>query len=154
VKKTVFLTAMILVLGANLFAQEKKMSVAAGLEWNMNSRVNFAGAVVIGFDYSLPHSLAVGATITASNNFSGFTVIEPAAMFRWYFLRLWNGGFFAQADMGCYLFIEGGKTSPMFEGGLRGGFRLPLGSSFHVEPYGRIGYPFAFGFGALAGYKF
>jgi len=42
----------------------------------------------------------------------------------------------------------------MFLGGLRGGYRFTLASHFYVEPYGRIGYPFAFGIGALAGLMF
>jgi len=39
-------------------------------------------------------------------------------------------------------------------GGLRAGYRLPLGDMFFIEPFGRVGYPFMFGIGALAGVRF
>jgi len=108
----------------------------------------------LGFDYNIARSFAVGFSIAASSNFSGIVVIEPAALFRWYFLGKGHTGFFAQADAGAYLVLEGGDITPLFLGGLRGGFRLPLGSSFYIEPYGRAGYPFAFGIGFLAGLRF
>jgi hypothetical protein len=151
--KSFLFTILFLIFTTVSFAQEKKAAIGIGPEWNMNSRENFAGGAIISFDYNLPHSFALGLSVTASSNFSGITVIEPAALFRWYFLGGY-GGFFVQADAGAYLVLEDGELTPMFLGGLRGGFRLPLGSSFYLEPYGRIGYPFAFGIGAIAGVKF
>jgi hypothetical protein len=119
----------------------------------MNSRENFAGGAALAFDYNLPRSFALGLNITASSNFSGITVIEPAALLRWYFLG-GHSGIFVQADGGAYLILEDEKFTAMFLGGLRCGFRLPVKSSFYLEPYGRIGYPFVFGIGVLTGIKF
>jgi len=153
VKKVILLSALILALSASLYAKEKKAAIGIGLEWNMNARENFAGGAVFSFDYNLPRAFALGVNVTASSNFSGITVIEPAAFLRWYFLGGYNG-FFIQADLGVYLILEDEDLTPMFLGGFRGGFRFPLGNSFYVEPFGRIGYPFAFGIGALAGIKF
>jgi len=135
---------------------EKKFAVSLGLEWDMNSRKNFAGGLALGFDYNLPVAIpfAVGMTVTVSSNFTGIVVIEPAALFRWYFLGKRHSGFFAQADAGAYLVIEDEELSPLFLGGLRGGFRLPLGTMFYIEPYGRVGYPFMFGIGVMAGIRF
>jgi len=152
-KKTILISTLVLAFGMNLFAQEKKAAVGIGAEWNMNSRENFAGGGVLAFDCALPHSLALGLNATASSNFSGITVIEPAALFRWYFLGGHNGAF-VQAEGGAYLILEDGDLTAMFFGGLRGGFRIPLKSKFYIEPYGRVGYPFAFGIGLLAGIKF
>jgi hypothetical protein len=136
----------------------KKAAVSLGLEFNMNSRENFAGGAVLGFDFNLPRFLAVGLTVTYSNNFSGISVIEPAALFRWYFLGNVRSDFFqgvfAQADIGAYLVLEDKELTPLFLGGIRGGFRLPFGEMFFIEPYGRVGYPFLFGIGAMAGVKF
>jgi hypothetical protein len=153
VKKAIFLAALILVLGMNVYALEKKAAIGAGMEWNMNARENFAGGALLSFDCNLPRSFAIGLNVTASINFSDITVIEPATFFRWYFLGGHNG-FFVQADLGAYLIFENDDLTTLFLGGLRGGFRFPLGKSFYVEPFGRIGYPFAFGVGALAGIKF
>ena len=128
------------------------MAFGFGPEFNMNSRKNFAGGLVIGFDYMVSHNYAAGLLFTASHNFNGFTSIEPAALFRWYFLKSGGTLFFAQAEAGAFIFFEDGETTPLFLGGLRGGFRKPMGS-FYVEPYGRIGYPFTFGIGILAGIR-
>jgi len=162
-KKLVLLFALILMNTLCAFAQdespqieqsEKKFAVSLGLEWNMNSRENFAGGAVLGFDFNLSPLFAIGLTATYSNNFSGISVIEPAALFRWYILGSGHSGFFAQADLGAYLVLEDEELTPVFLGGLRGGIRLPLGTSFYVEPYGRVGYPFVFGIGVMAGIRF
>lgn len=120
----------------------------------MNSRKNFAAGAVFGFDYNMGSSFAIGINLTASSNFSGITVIEPAAMFRWYFSDGTHTGWFIQADTGVSLVLEDGEVSPLFLGGLRGGLRLPLGDMFFAEPFGRVGYPFMFGVGVLAGVRF
>jgi len=156
-KRKILLVIVILGFGLCAFAQEEeKTAVGLGLEWNMNSIKNFAAGAVLGYDYNLPAAVpfAMGVTVTASTNFFGAIAIEPAAMFRWYFLEKGHSGFFAQVDLGTFLFFDDGDFTPYFLGGLRGGYRLPFGSKFYVEPYGRLGYPFAFGIGALAGIMF
>ena len=149
-----FALMLIIVSGAFADDDDKKMAVGLGLEWNMNSRENFGGGIVLDFDYALPYSMAVGAVVGGSHNFSNSGVMEISALYRWYFLMSGHTGFFAQADAGIHLIFENDETIPNFMGGLRGGFRLPLGSLFYIEPYGRIGYPFAFGIGAVAGIRF
>jgi len=136
---------------------ERRFASGLGLEWDMNSRHNFAGGLPLSFDYNLPVDaapFAIGMTITTSANFSNAIVLEPAGMFRWYFLGGGHTGFFAQADIGAYLIFEDGIFYPLFLGGLRGGYRLPFGSMFYVDPYVRVGYPFVFGIGASAGIRF
>ena len=139
-------------------AQNSDYDAAMGIgpEWNMNSRYNFAMGGVYGFDVNLPESIALGFTVTGSNNLNGITVLEPAALFRLYFLGRGSEhkGFFAQTDIGAFLIFEEGDIKPMILGGLRGGYRFIPVSHFYVEPYGRIGYPFAFGIGVMAGITF
>jgi len=152
-RKAILLIALVLVLCVNLYAQEKKAAVGVGAEWNMNSRENFAGGTVLAFDYAVTPAFAIGLNATASSNFSGTTVIEPAALFRWYVM----GGFtvfFLQADIGAFFFFDEGEKIPFLLGGIRGGLRIPFKSAFYVEPYGRLGYPFAFGIGVLVGIRF
>jgi hypothetical protein len=102
----------------------------------------------------LPGYTALGFTITGSTNFSGYHVIEPTALLRFYILKNSYTGFFGQIDAGPFIIQEDGKTRYMLEGGCRVGYRLPLSTSVYVEPYGRLGYPFAFGIGAMAGIYF
>ena len=157
--KRLLILCLLLCLAVGLFAQEadiggKKVSIGIGPEWNMNSRENFAMGGVFSFTINLANSLAVGVTAAYSNNFSNIQVIEPAALFRWYILSKDHTGLFAQADVGAYLIFEDGEIEPMFMGGIKAGIRLPLGKMFFIEPYGRMGYPFVFGVGALVGVKF
>ena len=96
-KKVLFLTAMFLLVSLTAFAQdETKVALGLGLEWNMNSRENFAGGASLNFDYNLFRSFAAGLAFTASTNFNSIIVLEPATFFRWYFLRSDHTGLFAQ----------------------------------------------------------
>jgi len=153
-KKKIIISVFILGFALCAFAQDGKMSAGLGLEWNMNSRQNFAGGANLGFYYNFSGYLALGFIVTGSYNFFDFYAIEPAVLIRYYFLGEGYKGFFAQVDIGPFFIIENGKTDSMPEMGLRGGYRLPLNSSVFVEPYGRLGYPFAFGIGAMAGTYF
>jgi hypothetical protein len=148
------LTLLTLLTTAGISAQEAKAAIGIGPEWNMNSRDNFAAGTALSFDSRLPHSFALGLNAGASTNFSGITVIEPAALLRRYFSTSGDSGLFIQAEAGASLIFEGGEITPLFAGGLRGGFRLPLKASFYIEPYGRIGYPFVFGIGMAVGIRF
>jgi len=156
-KRSLFV-CLLLCMAIFAFADEaqtsQKIAIGAGLEFNMNSRDNFAAGAVLAFDFSLGSSFAVGFTVSASYNFDGITVIEPAALFRWYFLGSNGTGWFVQADAGAYLVFEDEDITPLFLGGIRGGLRLPVSDMFFIEPFGRIGYPFMFGFGVLAGIRF
>ena len=157
-RRYLFLIAILILSGAVfVVAQENKAAVGLGLEWNMNSREDFGGGAVIGFDYNLPVSvapLALGLIVTTSYNFNDIVIVEPAALFRWYFLNRGHRGFFAQADLGAHILMQDGDTELRFLGGVRGGYRFPVGKTLYIEPYGRLGYPFAFSIGAMAGLRF
>ena len=132
----------------NTFAQEKKISAGLGPEWNMDSRHNFAAGVSFSMDYTFSNLMALGFSVTGSNNFNGFQVLEGVVLVRQY--HPGSSGFFAQGDMGTLIFFENGEVNPMPLFGLRLGFRRPMSSTFALEPYGRLGYPFAFGIGLTA----
>jgi len=139
------------------FQAQKVISAGIGPEFNMNSREGYAGGLSLSLDYQLPVSaaqLAAGLVVTGSYNFSDTFVLETTGMFRWYFLGVNHTGFFAQVDLGLHLISEQSVMAPGFEGGLRAGFRMPLGEAFYIEPYGRFGYPYFMGAGVLAGMRF
>ena len=177
-KAPVLFLALLLVPCFTIFAQQDAKKFAAGLgpEWNMNSGENFALGFIFGADYNLPIEaapFAAGLNFGVNIN-SGGVALEPAAMFRWYFLgrrhtkfyeetegssfkgsfRPAYDGFFVQADLGVTIILENDDAAARFLGGARAGYRIPLKWNLYVEPYGRFGYPFMFGFGALAGMKF
>jgi hypothetical protein len=144
-------------LGQNVSAQtDNLINLGLGAELNMNSRENFAGGIVLGFDYNLPSYIpfAVGLNVTGSSNFLGINVMEFTALFRWYFLGVWHEKWFLQADIGANTVFEDKIINPMFTGGLRSGYRFLLGDSFYIEPFGRFGYPYAWGVGVMTGYAF
>jgi outer membrane protein OmpA-like peptidoglycan-associated protein len=138
-----------------------KWALGLGPEWNMDSYRFFAAGAAFALDFNLPHSMAVGLTVDSSFKGTGFTALEPAALFRWYFLGKGHFGFFVQADVGAFLYFEGygrdeyqGQIKPFVLGGGRVGYRFPLGKMFYIEPYARGGYPFAYGVGVNAGIRF
>jgi len=162
VGRNVFLLGIILfLLNFGVFAQDNDNNIiisgGLGPELNWNSREGVALGALISGDCELPFSfaqLAAGLVFTFSLNFSDTIVFEPTALFRWYFLGLGYEGFFAQVDLGVHVIIEYGISVLLFEGGLRGGYRMFLFDDFYIEPYGRFGYPFAMGVGVLAGLRF
>jgi len=137
------------------FSLDNKFAAGLGLEFNLDSRHYFAGGIVAAFDYNLNSNYSVGANLTVSNNFNGFIVVEPTVMGRHY---IWENChrqiFFVQIDLGALFFREDGEWTTMFEMGLRGGFRMPIRTIYYIEPYGRLGYPFAYGIGFIFGRLF
>jgi hypothetical protein len=138
----------------SVYAQEKKSSIGLGAEWNMASRHDFAGGAALNFLYNLPGSSALGLSFTGNMNFNKIYVMEPAFLVRQYFLQDKHSGFFLQFDIGAFIAFEEKGITPMIMSGLATGYRVPLGASFYIEPYGRAGYPFAFGLGAMIGIRF
>jgi len=137
-----------------VFAEDTRMSAGLGLEWNMDSRHNFAGGALLGFDYKLPRFASAGFFLASSSNFNNTFVVEPALVFRAYRNEYEFSGFFFQNELGLSFIIEDGRLTSLPLVGFGAGYRFLLSSSFYVEPYGRIGYPFAFGIGVMAGIRF
>ena len=153
--KKAFAVLLFLACFAAVFAQEKKMSTGIGFEWDMNSRHNFAGGALLTFDYKLPRFVTLGFMLEGSSNFSNMYVIEPAFLFRAYFLENEYRGLYFQSDLGVSFIFEDGEDlwiRPLAGAGT--GYRFLLGSSFYVEPFGRLGFPFAFGLGVIGGLRF
>jgi len=140
------------------------LSVGLGPEFNMNSNENFAAGFIFCIDYKLPVpiiQLAAGLNFGFSSNFNGINVFEAAGLFRWYFLGIDFAGWFAQVDIGASMIflredleLEDPTDDYKLMTGLRVGFRLPLNSALYIEPYGRLGIPFAYGVGILAGVRY
>ena len=148
---------MLFALGQLAFAQDFALgtpALGAGAEVNMNAHNNFAGGAALGLDFALPYAFAAGLGATASFK-TGITAVEAAAMLRRYF---GSKGFFAQADAGALFYLEAAyreeRLRTLFSGGLRAGFRVPLGAMFYIEPYARGGYPFIFSTGVIGGMRF
>jgi len=143
-----------------------KWGVNAGVEMNMNSGNHYElhNIAALGFgihtggEYNIYDMFAAGLNLNFS--FSDFFAFEAAGFFRWYFLRglpkatgfLRN--IFAQADLGLWAGNDIHSEAVKFLGGASAGVRFKLPGNFYIEPYARFGYPFLFGVGATAGYRF
>jgi len=154
--KKVLLIVLLFSFTQGIFSQEERVnpfSIGAGPEWNMDSRHLFAFGAVLGLTYNLPRNFAVGFDFSASSNFRDTHVFEPDLILRYYFFRP-HSGLFVQTDFGAFFMFEEDGTTSLIEFGLRGGYRHLLGNRFFLEPYGRLGFPFAFGLGLIAGVRF
>ena len=140
--------------------------VNAGVEMNMNSGNHYElhNIAALGFgihtggEYNINDMFAAGLNLNFS--FSDFFAFEAAGFFRWYFLRGLPkaAGFlkniFAQADLGVWIGNDIYSEAVKFLGGVSAGVRFKLPGNFYIEPYARFGYPFLFGVGVTAGYRF
>jgi hypothetical protein len=148
------LSLLFVVLAGTLSAREaERFALGFGIEGNSNTRDGMAMGESLYFSYEIIKNLEAGVTFGVNHNFQNMTVLEPAAMGRWYFFELPKNKFFAQADLGASLILEDGTLTPLFLGGLTLGARFPLGP-WYLEPYARGGYPFIWGAGLKAGYRF
>jgi hypothetical protein len=159
-------------------AQEKKIAAGLGPELGINTLEGAAFGVVLGADYKLPIKaipFAAGVNVGLHFNKVEF-VLEPSAMFRWYFpipgltkkfhektegstfkgtFKPVYEGAFVQAEVGVTVIAEKDEdTVALFMGGLKLGYRLPLKLGLYVEPFARFGYPYLWGMGATAGMRF
>jgi len=129
---------------------KQKFAAGIGIETNMNSKSDVAGAfgIPLRFDYNISSKFAIGLNLGVS--FSDITTLEAAALFRWYFIK----SIFVEADAGVWLGSEPLKdVDARFLGGLNAGIRLPVARNMYIEPYVRGGYPFMFGVGVMAGVR-
>ncbi|AEF83703.1 conserved hypothetical protein [Treponema primitia ZAS-2] len=133
-----------------------KVSIWAGLEWNMNARTLFSLGGILGANYAIKSSFAAGIKNGFSYNFNEIVVLEPEGFFRWYFLQGEAGSIFLQGDLGASFIFADSRLYMLPLGGISGGIRIYLKNSenFFLEPYGRLGYPFVFGIGITGGYSF
>jgi len=132
----------------SLFYEKQKWAIGVGMEANMNSTRDAAGAFEMKFssDYTINSLFAFGVDLGMS--FSEIYTFESTGYFRWYFLK--NIQAFAQVNSGLWAATEVG---PRFLIGATGGARLPLSRNMYIEPYARIGYPFMLGAGITAGLR-
>ena len=142
------------------------MSLGLGAEINMNSGSEFGVGVMAALGFNFGRYWAVGLMAKGSHDFSSAWVLEGGGVVRAYFSGRspWQGefhsGLFAQAEGGVHYIMEDnvymyeGESLLRPMGGLRVGYRFLLGPVIYLEPYGRGGYPFLWGAGAIAGVRF
>ena len=158
----VFFLAVKLLLVNSAFAQETgerteeagPLSFGIGLEWNMSSRHNFSGGLPVNLIYNLYRDFALGLNATGSSNFFSMKVIELSILARSYLQKNDHTGPFIQGELGTFIIYEDEGETYMALAGARLGYRHPIARFLYIEPYGRLGYPFAFGVGIMAGILF
>ncbi|MDR1929907.1 MAG: hypothetical protein LBQ44_04670 [Treponema sp.] len=153
-KKIVLLSLLLTAFMGLAAAQEVGVfSLGLGVEGCMNTRYGVALEENLSFDYGIVKTVTAGIKFGFSQDFTGITVLAPEAFARWYFTEIDGNPLFVQVDLGASLIMEDSRIHPVFLGGLMAGIRFPL-NAWYVEPSVRIGYPFIWGAGAAAGYRF
>ncbi len=137
-----------------------KSALGLILEGNKNSVSSIAPAVGIVLDYNITRRFSVGAKVLLSYDAfekqNTIYTIEPLCFLRWYMVSPTgepSAGLFAEMQCGEELLLINSDFFTAFSGGLSFGFRIPTGS-FYFEPFLRGGYPYMFGAGINAGFRF
>ncbi|MDR0624399.1 MAG: hypothetical protein LBG10_08215 [Treponema sp.] len=135
-------------------AQEaKQIALGVGVEGNMNTRQDAALGSTVSAGYGIFPNLAAGIKFGFSHNMARIMTLEPEVFVRWYIWELKYFSFFAQAGVGTSVIFEDKESHPAVLGNLAAGLRIPL-KQWYAEPYLRTGYPFIWGAGMSAGYRF
>jgi len=161
-KCTVFSGLFLLCLAVRLPASDsfssKVLFIGFRPEVNAHTRevVAAGGGFLFGFD--LNQYFATGLRIGFFHNMDTVATLEPQAFFRYYIpWKQWPpdlGGFFVQAEAGYVAYFEYGETFHAFSGGLSAGWRSVITKNWVMEPAVRFGYPYIWGVGITAGYRF
>ena len=141
------------------FIIDKKAALGFGAEINNNSYEFVSPAGSISLDYNVFRIISLGVKIFASYDMNekdnSFVFFEPLAFLRVYLVP--------SDDPGTGVFIEGlggvsviprkSEYNIIKNAGGGFGYRAALGN-FYIEPAIRIGYPYIFGAGLSAGFRF
>ncbi|MDR1597076.1 MAG: hypothetical protein LBR99_05155 [Treponema sp.] len=148
------ITLTVLVSLAGTAQEAKQLALGLGVDGNMNTRKGAALGGTVSAGYGIIPNLAAGIKIGFSHNFDTIMTLEPEVFARWYFLDSKNISPFVQAGLGTSVFFEDGAVYPAFLGDLSAGLRIPFSRQWYTEAYLRAGYPFIWGAGIIAGYRF
>ena len=151
-KQKLFVLLIFICMASNLSALEG-LFTGAGFETGAFTRRGAAigGGLMAGYEIN-PH-FSAGLRMALLHDLDTITTLNIQGFFR-YQLPLPIDGFFAQAEAGIVMFFEAGETFPAFSAGLAAGWRFSFTDNWFMEPVLRFGYPYMWGFGVMAGYRF
>ena len=137
-----------------------KSSLGFIVEANKNSLSHVSPAAGISFDYSITRRFSLGVkallSYDALEKDNTIYAIEPLAFARWYVVSPTgepSAGLFVEGEGGAELLLVNSEFKTSASAGVALGFRIPLGN-FYFEPVLRGGYPYMFGAGLGAGFRF
>ncbi len=137
-----------------------KSSLGFIFEGNKNSILGIAPAAGFSFDYSIFRRFSVGLKVLVSYDFfeknNSIYSVEPLGFMRWYAVSPTgepSAGLFVEAQGGVELIFVNSDLKNSLDIGGAVGFRIVSGN-FYVEPILRGGYPYIFGLGINAGFRF
>ena len=137
-----------------------KSSLGFIVEANKNSLSHIACALGISFDYSVTRRFSLG--VKAEVSYDAFEsdntiyVIESLAFARWYVVSPTgepSAGLFVEGQGGAELLLVNSDLKFAPSAGVALGFRIADGN-FYFEPMLRGGYPYLFGAGIGAEFRF
>ncbi|MBQ8014511.1 MAG: hypothetical protein IJ257_09020 [Treponema sp.] len=137
-----------------------KSSLGFIAEANKNSISHVSPAAGISFDYSLIRRLSLGVkalvSFDALEKDNTIYTIEPLGFLRWYVTSPTgepSAGLFVEGQGGAEVVLVNDEIKTAVSSGLSLGFRITAGN-FYFEPALRGGYPYLFGAGLGAGFRF
>lgn len=137
-----------------------KSSIGFIVEANKNSISMFSPAGGITFDYSVTRCFSVGVKAVVSYDLhekdNTIYSVEPLGFLRWYVVSPSgepSSGLFVEGQGGAELLFVNSDFKTTGSTGLALGFRIPT-ENFYCEPFLRGGYPYMFGAGISAGFRF
>lgn len=137
-----------------------KSSIGFIFEANKNSISVVSPATGISFDYSFLRKFSLGIKTLVSYDFfekdNSIYAIEPLLFARWYAVSPSgepSAGLFLETQIGPEILLVNSSLNASVSIGGTIGFRIANGN-FYLEPFLRGGYPYIFGAGINAGFRF
>jgi hypothetical protein len=127
--------------------------VGIGNELNANSHLGMVASIDLMVGLDINKTFCVGIKASYHHDFNMVNTIEPRFLFRLYLMPLGVRPFI-QAEAGAVMITAMDHRYYNFSGGITTGCRINLRNFFYIEPALRLGYPFLWGAGITAGFKF
>ena len=141
-------------------SSHKKVGLGFGAEVNKNSLTFVAPAGSISFDYNASRKITIGAKMFVSFDINeknnNVIFLEPLASLRFYLASnsgVPGTGVFLEALGGASIFLVDSDINFVANGGAGFGYRAAF-QNLYIEPEIRFGYPYMFGAGLSAGFRF
>jgi len=149
--KRIFVLCLLLFVASSLFAAD--FIISFGAEANGNTPHGTAAGFGWLFGLDLNRYFGLGIKTNISYDLDSLYNMEQSGLLRFY-LPFNKQGLFLQAAAGSSIFFTDNKSNFYLLGCITAGARFTFKENFYIEPYARGGYPFTWGCGLNAGFKF
>jgi len=127
--------------------------IGIGNEINANSHLGMVTSIDLTLGLDINKTFCIGVKASYHHDLNMVNTIEPRLLLRLY-LMPFSLRPFIQTETGAVIITAANDRYYNFSAGITTGCRINMKNFFYIEPALRLGYPFLWGAGITAGFRF